>query len=440
MNKGAGATERIDPVTGELTTERDRFFDPWRVPSSAEATTLVGDVLNQLQRYEQHREPRRRKRRKRDQEIFEKTVSAVICDLIHTVLVSDAGIVIPRSNRVLGKKSRYRPVAYGKTLPHLLDMLATPEMDFVEQDVGYLNPFGRNRRTLVRPGSRLLTRIADRNLDLSDLGRDIHQEVIVLKAPKVNDRESPEAIEYDDTDATRRMRADLQRINARLEAAEIDVLHGYASEALDTAQRRLRRVFTYGSFDSGGRLYGGFWQGMKKEARKHSLRIDGEQTVELDYGQMAPRLLYAYAGQTMAQEDAYLIGDLAAPELFREGFKKLFNAMLFATEPLKRKPQGTKRLLPNYPVDALIRSIEEAHRPIAHLFHTGIGHHLQFLESELMVELLLELGERTIVALPIHDSVIVSREREAEAAAVMRDVFRHRTNAEPILRRTASDS
>ena len=50
--------------------------------------------------------------------------------------------------------------------------------------------------------------------------------------------------------------------------------------------RSLRRIFTKGCFDHGGRLFGGFWQELSKTARFDGLVINDEDIVELDYGQM----------------------------------------------------------------------------------------------------------------------------------------------------------
>lgn len=61
-----------------------------------------------------------------------------------------------------------------------------------------------------------------------------------------------------------------------------------------------------------------------------------------------------------------------------------------------------------------------AHHPaLVPLFGTGAGHHLQFLESQLMVNVLLELAERGIVGLPIHDGVIVQGSRAERVCSIM---------------------
>ena len=62
---------------------RDRPFNPWRVPKTAAAKALVGDVINQVQHYETHRKLRQRKRKVADQVTFEAAVGALVCDLVH---------------------------------------------------------------------------------------------------------------------------------------------------------------------------------------------------------------------------------------------------------------------------------------------------------------------------------------------------------------------
>jgi hypothetical protein len=48
---------------------------------------------------------------------------------------------------------------------------------------------------------------------------------------------------------------------------------------------------------------------------------------------------------------------------------------------------------------------------------------MQFLESQIMVRTLLDLKEREIVALPIHDAIIVPGSRARAAAGAMKGAF-----------------
>ena len=54
-------------------------------------------------------------------------------------------------------------------------------------------------------------------------------------------------------------------------------------------------------------------------------------------------------------------------------------------------------------------AIRRYHSGIAHKFYVGIGHYIQYLESQIIIKVLLGLKDRGIHALPIHDAVMVGR-------------------------------
>ncbi|MBO1906640.1 hypothetical protein KHP60_15660 [Microvirga sp. 3-52] len=434
-------TADAQSVSGQIELDDDRFFDPWRMSRTPNAQALVADVIRQVESYERHGKMRARKRRPVDQAIFEETIAAIICDLTHAYLSGhEDGIAITRSNRDLAKKSRYHPKALGMTLPRVLDHLASREMEFIGQQLGFKHEFAdRHQRTLIWPGARLTTRIKERKLDLSDFGRSSSEEVIILKADKEDFWDKGEWIEYDETDATALLRSRLRQINEWLKQADIhhdDERNGTYGD-LDHGERRLRRVFTQSSFESGGRLFGGLWQRMKKEQRLESLWIREERVIELDFGQMAPRMLYGMVGVTPPMADAYLVPGFGDPQGFRDGFKKLFSSLLFAEKPLERKPQGTKELLPNEPVQVLVQRLQDHHPQIAHFFGSGRGHELQFRESEMMVEILLRLQAKDIVALPVHDAVIIPSYAEEVTRKVMSEVFLEKVGIEALITTTS---
>jgi hypothetical protein len=133
-----------------LEQPRDRPFNAWRIPKAEKAKAIVQDIIGQVQVYEQYYGLRKRRRKSTDQQAFEATVSALICDIAHHYLTErEGGVFVTRSNQVLGQRSRYRSVAYGKCLPTIIDRLATPEMAFVKQEVGSRNPFTGDNRTVI---------------------------------------------------------------------------------------------------------------------------------------------------------------------------------------------------------------------------------------------------------------------------------------------------
>ncbi|TIU44812.1 MAG: hypothetical protein E5W30_19400, partial [Mesorhizobium sp.] len=69
-------------------------------------------------------------------------------------------------------------------------------------------------------------------------------------------------------------------------------------------------------------------------------------------------------------------------------------------------------------------------------FHCGIGHDAQFIESQIMVELLLIMKAKGIIALPIHDALMVPWSAAATAKDAMLSVFQRMTGVKGIVTRS----
>ena len=67
------------------------------------------------------------------------------------------------------------------------------------------------------------------------------------------------------------------------------------------------------------------------------------------------------------------------------------------------------------------------------MFHTGIGHYLQFMESQILVEVLLKLIDNGITASPVHDAVLVSEIHVYKSKQVMEQVFLDMTNVTSVV-------
>lgn len=426
VQEGQVLDQDVEQAEAEEQEERlrDSHFNPWRMPRTEKSRAVVAEVLQQLQAYEVHHQLRQRRRRQADQETFEATVSAIVSNLAyHHLMEREAGVYITRSNRYLGRKSRYRPAAYGKALPDILDRLESSELAFVELFLGHKGYFGPAKETTIRAGGRLLALAQEHDLQPEDFGLDHTQEVIQLKRIKQGGWDDGGLEEYEDCPETIVYRERVQAINSWLESAEIEFDEYYwpGGRPVDTLDRRLRRVFTQGRFDSGGRLYGGFWQHLKKETRLKGLSINREEVVELDYGQMNPRILYGLCGAQPPDCDAYAIPGY---QRFRPGVKKVMNSMIFATKRLTRMPKGVrKEFEEQHRVEQVMQAIEAAHPAIKDSFFKGMGHEAQFIESQVMVEVLLSLRELGIHALPIHDSVLVAKSNKDKIKKIMLSCF-----------------
>jgi hypothetical protein len=150
--------------------------------------------------------------------------------------------------------------------------------------------------------------------------------------------------------------------------------------AVDFTRTRLRRIFNNNSFKEGGRFYGGWWEEIPREYREF-ITINGKQITEIDYGEFHPRLLYAQEGFPYAiKRDPYTI---PATGVDREITKRIFNILLNALT--KEEATGAIRKefqLRSKVINRIIAAIKQAHQPIAHHFHSGVGRKLQYLSGD----------------------------------------------------------
>ena len=397
---------------------------------------LIHDVLLQLQGYEGYYHSRKRKRSADAKAVYLETVEAILCDLVYRELESSGGCVfVSQSNQVLRKKSRYKGLALGKTLPDILKVMSAPEMEFVTltpgkprftaSDEGWAFTV-KGKQTVMSAGPKVLSRIATFGIGFADIGRSTAEETIVLRGEKLH-RDQPGAlIEYADTEETSRLRQQLADINHWLETANIDCDQSAPHD------RRLRRIFNNADLRQGGRLYGGFWQGMKGNDRLCSITIEDDSVVELDYGQMGLLLLYGLEGCKPPLGDLYDLSAFGLPVACRPGIKKVTQAAINSAKPLKRMPQGARKTIPTrIPLAKVMDAIQQRHPEIAQRFGGGIGLQLMRLESDILLDVLLTLKDRQIVALPVHDAVLVNASHEQEAKQVMIEVFHQQTGLIP---------
>jgi hypothetical protein len=414
-------------VAPRVTT--DRPFDGFRTATSERARELIAEATRRVANYEHHFGLRRRARKGRDQANFEATCAAVVAGLVHHELLQCAGaIAIPLDKSRLSCRSRYRPAALSKTLPHLLRIMASPELGILEMTLGWHDLKARPererfRQTTIRAGRWIRQRIASMGLGFADIGHDSTAELIILRSPKRPRKGGilkADLVEYEDSALTVRLREEVRTINSWLAQADLGLAGPFPHIDTTPGTRRLKRVFNNATFNHGGRLSGGWWMNLPKAIRSEHLRIKGERVATLDYDALYVRLAYARVGITPPAGDIYT--SIPGLEGHRRGAKVLLNSLLFDASGKRRsrKPMGTAELLPKgVPVGDLIGAIEQTHAPIAPLFGRGIGFELMNLESNIMVAVLLRLRSLGIVGLPVHDAVIVARSDVEAAASVM---------------------
>lgn len=207
-------------------------------------------------------------------------------------------------------------------------------------------------------------------------------------------------------------------------------------------QTDLYRQFNNGSFDQGGRLYGGWWINAPKKLRK-KITINGQPTVELDYSGCAIRMLYHERGIDY-RADPYALPALAAygeknglgADHYREGVKALMQALIngdYDGKPELARIEGFS-FRPAFKRSEIRQMIEEKHKTIIDAFGSGAGLRLQRRDSDLALAIITKMQERGIATLPIHDSFIAPKENEIDLRDKMNKIYKDMFSYYPIVK------
>lgn len=390
----------------------DRPFNAFRRAKSEAAKDLVAHVLLEYQATE----ARTRSRKSKDQKIFEEQIEAIIADAIHRHLTMPTGrIAFTSSNQTLGHPELTDAPLLNKAFPLVIATLATKPLEYLTVTKG---DYKVRLQSTFAATSKLIKLAAEAGITLQDLCVTKERDAIQLRATKKTGDKKGKPIKYQENEITLQYREEMDRINSFLSDADIEY-HG--KNTIDLSKRSLYRIFNNGVFTDSGRLFGGFWINMGKEDLSQ-LTIDEEPLAYLDFGQFAARVTYWKAGAIPNFVDAYEIKDLNAS---REAIKELFNKLLNYGESIDKLTPKFKNYPRLYGKDGLkdekrtahsvINLIKKQHPAIKDYFHKEGIFTTMFIESEIMVKILLTLIDKRIVALSKHDGLLV-KESDADSA------------------------
>jgi hypothetical protein len=133
------------------------------------------------------------------------------------------------------------------------------------------------------------------------------------------------------------------------------------------------------------------------------------------------RMAYAQVGAEPPPGDLYAISGLRS---YRDETKWIINALLSSDEVHTRFPRQTRGRMPkSWKFERVYSAIARHHEPITPLFGSSSGLRFMYQESEILIRTLLRLKSMGIIALPIHDCVLVARRNGEMAKAVMEESF-----------------
>lgn len=353
-------------------------------------------------------------------------LDALILDLwVASIYEENPWRSVSRDKGAYQKETRYRKLffKYDLFIPLLDDLIG---LGYVEQKIGFYNTTtGQGVRTRIKATDKLLDLCTDWDITHVFRAADVpEEETIWLKSAEDGDGNT-KLLDYEDTPLIVQMRKNLGVINRKLDQSIITV----PGVKADTSAKRLHRVFNDGSWEKGGRFYGGFWQQLsQRELReREKILIDGQPCCELDFKATHASMLYSIAAET-PPEDSYDIPGFSRSDV-KAAFMILINCesredTLNAMRHGKHIKNSTK----------LLDAIEAAHPAIKDAFYKRAnGLQLQQMDSLIASGVMVDMFRRGIVCLPIHDSFIVQQQYEDNLRSSMVEQWKGFFYQEPII-------
>ena len=344
----------------------------------------------------------------------------------------------------------------------------------------------------IRAAERLQFLFRDLKLPISEIVFDYMKDPIILRdtSEEPDEMEVKTAskklkkpnLEYNDTPETKRMRGVLNKYNELLNKSRLDVFsleEPYFERSENRGGKKdkvvrhyitgrnhfVRRIFNNGSWELGGRFYGGWWQQIGKELRL-DIMINDNPIVEVDFTAMHIALLQAKVGkkpdpdlvvskdnETLQgfdfyqrfkasrlsnsnneindADDPYTLNKLILPHKNNFNQRKVVKQLvLMAINAVSRKSgfsafrssQATGdplKKMTNAELSQLLDAFIEKHPELKSFLCTGKGLELMYLDSRIAESVIEQLTDKSILVLCVHDSFIVANIQKHELLRAM---------------------
>jgi hypothetical protein len=330
-------------------------------------------------------------------------------------------------------KSIYNPKWLGaRSLRDDIDLLIDAGLlESTIGDQGHPNKKDKARST-IRPTTLLRTLLSQHDIGI--------EHVVTCKPDYIAIvvKDQKKLVEYDLADPViAKFAARLDAFNLFMEGINVSYI-GEDGVRKKMPYTLLDRTFNSRDLQQGGRFANGWWQNVRKEFRP-SIEIAEDPTTEIDYAGMHIRMIYQDRGIDY-QDDPYQIPylkQLAAEQgvawkKVRAKIKKHTNTML----------NHVGDFIPwewdFYPLSGITyvqvtATIKEFHNQVEDAFFKGLGLECMRIESDVMEALMVRAVEAGIPILPIHDSVRVATQHEANVREWMMEEYKALVGFYPVL-------
>lgn len=378
----------------------------------------------------------------KNKKLRKKHLKVIALDLYNTWL-SDPERYVAYSRNVNDYKAnpRYNKLRITSLVVDVVDALLARE--YIEHHIGN---FARtsfihsSHLSRMRAKDKLIALLQDHHKVAADaIDQITGVETIILR--KRDDEGRNRDIDYRDNPKRRQMRKKVEAYNALLAKTDIALPEAppdgipnktdTAKIKIDLRNKFVRRIFNNGSWDEGGRFYGGWWQRIGSDWRvRISINGSTEGSTEIDYSGLHIVILYAMEGIDYWRSDGkdpYQLEDYEQSDRMR-GVLKL---MLLIAINAKNKDEVLGAISKemnfhpddydwvDFEVADLIDTFASRHAPISKYLYSGFGVKLQRVDADIADRVINHFTDGGIPILCVHDSFVIENAHSNELVKIM---------------------
>jgi len=343
------------------------------------------------------------------------------------VTLVESASLFNRNNKAL-PQNRYNSTGVGiRPFRYAVDLLE--KAGFLICTIGFKGRWNATGiASTFRPSKSLIAWFKSNTEDLWACPTSQDRELICLKKEDT-------LVDYSDFPLQRKYREELQLINS------VNAKHTFSYQEYQNTNgtkipsgktirpapiaTEYQRYFNEG-WTTGGRLYSSLSSISKNERR--SLRIDGEPTVELDYGSLHLRLMYSEASVIAPDSDLYTIStyprEIMKMVALRVANCQSRNAALHSIV-LEGHSKET--------ADEMLTSFEKAHSAIADQFYSEFWRIGMFIESCIGIAVMTHFAKSGKPIINIHDGFRVKAEDEQLLRQCMNQYYIREVSQRPVI-------
>ena len=349
-------------------------------------------------------------------------------------------IGVNRNSNAYKVDTRYNALHISRKIVALIDVLVEANyLDYLHGSHDRVNNGRFSRTSRIRPSLKLQDKFSELGVSVSGIAHNYKQETVILtdyetdaegNYTKSNGKKKRRFIEYDDTVFTKDIRRDLEAYNEILQQAYIDIaileepfivrtkMDGSTQRIkIDQSKKFVRRIFSRGDWNCNGRFYGGFWQQVGSEYRKH-IFINDNPTVEVDYKGLHVAILSAEKG-VVYSGDRYDLGSTVCARLDKQQQRSAVKLLVLAAINAKDRksafaafrqaqPTGSvEKTLDNEELEFLLDTFLQQHPYLKDGICSDQGIRLMNIDSHITNLIITEFVRRQKPILSVHDSYIV---------------------------------